>query len=167
MTDDAEAFWAFSLRVYAGEGVQPACLALQDVHGLDVNVALWCAFAASRGLDPRAALDEARALSEAWSGDVVQPLRAARRALKTERFEPMGIGAEDRLSLRRAVQAAELNAERLEQFALGGLIARCPRDDRPAAERAQAALEAYAASASAREDIAIFVQNVFRAAEIE
>ena len=38
----AASFWAFSLEFYARPGVAEACLALQDRHGLDVNILLLC-----------------------------------------------------------------------------------------------------------------------------
>ena len=36
-------FWQFSLDAYQRDGVQPACLSLQDDWGLDVNVLLYAA----------------------------------------------------------------------------------------------------------------------------
>ena len=63
MQNDDGRFWAFSLEVYGRPGVAPACLALQDRHGLDVNLLLFCCWAASQGvtLDQRtlAAAEEA------------------------------------------------------------------------------------------------------------
>ena len=63
MQNDDGRFWAFSLDVYGRPGVAPACLALQDRHGLDVNLLLFCCWAASQGvtLDQRtlAAAEEA------------------------------------------------------------------------------------------------------------
>ena len=37
--------WRFSLKVYSGEGVAESCLALQDRHGVDVNVLLVALYA--------------------------------------------------------------------------------------------------------------------------
>ena len=42
-------FWTFSLRIYGQPGVPPACLTLQDEHGVDVNVLLFALYAASCG----------------------------------------------------------------------------------------------------------------------
>ncbi|HEY9550471.1 MAG TPA: TIGR02444 family protein, partial [Kiloniellaceae bacterium] len=42
-------FWQFSGAVYARRGVAEACLALQQRHGLDVNLLLFCAWAGSNG----------------------------------------------------------------------------------------------------------------------
>jgi uncharacterized protein (TIGR02444 family) len=107
------AFWRFSLAVYAAPGVQAACLALQDRLGLDVNLALFCAWVGvSRGVALGAEeLVEAAALARTWQQAVVAPLRAVRRALK-----PMGEPAA--AALRGRVAALELEAERLQQAAL-------------------------------------------------
>lgn len=105
-------FWDFSLAVYGRAGVAPACLALQERHGLDVNLLLFCGWCGSRGrgLDAAeiAALD-AR-LAE-WRREVVQPLRGVRRWMKTREAVP---GKEAR-ALRGEVKRLELEAERIEQ----------------------------------------------------
>src|SRR6202000_1576818 len=44
MTTGESRFWTFSLAVYADPAVQRECLALQDDHGVDVNLLLFCAF---------------------------------------------------------------------------------------------------------------------------
>ena len=48
-------FWDFSLAVWGREAVEPACLDLQERHGLDVNLLLFCGWAGRRGR----ALDDA------------------------------------------------------------------------------------------------------------
>ena len=40
------AFWKFSLAVYAAPGVPEECLAVQERYGVDVNVLLFCAWLA-------------------------------------------------------------------------------------------------------------------------
>jgi len=163
----AEAFWRFSTGVYGGEGVKAACIALQDMHGLDVNVALWCIHVARQGRDPAARLADARAFSQGWGAMVVAPLRAARDGLKTQHFTGGDIGEDSRLALRRRVLDAELEAERLEQTALADLIEACPRDDRPPDVIAAAALRRYAGDPAAEPDLSNFLQSVFRAAEFD
>ncbi len=98
-------FWDFSLALYARPGIAPACLTLQDSHGQDVNLLLFCCWVG----EPltAAALAEADALVAPWRTQVVQPLRAVRRWLKT-RDEP----------LRQAVAAQELAAEQRQQAML-------------------------------------------------
>ena len=108
------AFWRYSLDFYAQPGVMPACLALQDAHGVDVNLALLCCWV-GEALDA-AALAEADALVAEWRGQVVQPLRAVRRWLK---------GRDD--ALRAEVATQELAAEQREQAMLfAWAVARWP-----------------------------------------
>ncbi len=101
------AFWRFSLAFYATPGVAPACLALQDREGLDVNLVLFCCWVGV-ALD-RAVLAEAEALVAEWRTEVVQKLRAVRRWLK-----PLPEAA----GLRAAVAAQELAAEQHQQAML-------------------------------------------------
>ena len=108
-------FWEFSRTVYERPGVAPACLALQDRHGLDVNMLLFCCFAGGRG---RALADEEIArLTGAvtrWQREVVRPLRAVRRWLKTQTSAPRQLAE----SLRSVIKLQELEAERVGQFLL-------------------------------------------------
>jgi uncharacterized protein (TIGR02444 family) len=115
------AFWRFSLRFYALPEVAPACLALQDEAGADVNLLLFLLFVAEQGRavtkDDVARLDRAVA---PWRSDVVEPLRAVRRRLKT------GIGDTPpgkSEGLRNMVKKVELEAERLEQARLESELA--------------------------------------------
>jgi len=110
MSDGAAAFWRFSLAIYARPGVAPACLVLQDRHGRDVNLMLFCCWlgAGGRGRLDRAALDGADRAVAGWRQEVVEPFRAARRAIKAAALpESDGIYAK--------AKAVELEAERLLQ----------------------------------------------------
>jgi uncharacterized protein (TIGR02444 family) len=136
------AFWRFSLRFYALPEVAPACLALQDEAGVDVNLLLFLLFLADGGRavtrDEVARLDEAIAT---WRAEVVEPLRALRRRLKTSVGNiPPGISE----GLRNMVKKVELEAERLEQGRLENSAAKLGK---PAArdEAARANLAAYEA----------------------
>lgn len=132
-------FWNFSVAVYGQPGVAPACLALQDEWQLDVNVLLFCLFAASRGHTLQA--NELQALEEAvrpWREQVVRPLRAVRRWLKA----PQVPAALDIGSLRQQVQGLELLAERSQQMAMTNLVAL--GSGAPSAEVAAGNLQAYA-----------------------
>ena len=114
-------FWSFSLQVYAKPGVAEACIALQDGLGLDVNLLLYCCWhgRAHRKLD-EAALRHAMAAVEGWQREVVQPLRAVRRRLKSG-VPP--ITAREGLALRRKVADLEIESERIAQTALEALPA--------------------------------------------
>jgi len=110
MSHAAAAFWRFSLAVYARPGVAPACLVLQDEHGRDVNLMLFCCWlgASGRGVLERAGLEAADRAVTGWRHEVVEPLRAARRAIKAA-------GLSDSDSIYAKAKALELEAERLLQ----------------------------------------------------
>lgn len=116
----ARGLWDFSLTVYDRPGVAAACLALQDRHGLDVNLLLFCCWAASmeRGLDP-ATLGAAETAVSAWRNQVVRPMRALRRRLKRE-IE--GFPAGEVEALRGRLLEVELDGERLEQERLEAFL---------------------------------------------
>ena len=133
----ADAFWAFSLDFYARPGIADACLRLQDAHGLDVNLVLFCCWLARSGHGrlSAAALIAAEARVAPWRDAVLAPLRAARCALKTM---PVAGAA----TLYAEVKRVELAAEREEQRLL---LASCagapvPTSDRAADEAANLAL---------------------------
>lgn len=115
---NGEAFWAFSTELYARPGVEPALLALQDVDGLEINLALFCLFAGSRGqsLDGPA-VAAMQGIGLIWGREVVGPLRSARRQLK-----PLA-GNGTAAALREEVKRVELAAEKAMQMALAELLA--------------------------------------------
>jgi uncharacterized protein (TIGR02444 family) len=120
-TNYDNAFWRFSLDVYAAPGVAAECLALQATHDVDVNLLLFCAWAGAERRWRLAPADIYR-LSEAvraWQETVVKPLRSVRRALKTH--EQQNVAAHD---LRKRIAADELEAERIEQAMLFALTPR-------------------------------------------
>jgi uncharacterized protein (TIGR02444 family) len=108
-------FWDFACAFYAVPEVAEACLALQDRHGLDVNLLLLCCWlgASRRGrlTDSEIALAEQRVA--AWRSSVLEPLRSLRRHLKT--VEGAAICAVEIVRLRDWVKENELAAERIAQ----------------------------------------------------
>ena len=75
-------FWAFSLAVYAADGVAGECLGLQERLGLDVNLLLFAAYSgAVEGvrLEPQDVASAHDAVAE-WHAEIVRPMRTARRA---------------------------------------------------------------------------------------
>ena len=106
-------FWDFSLRVYARDGVAEACLGLQDRRGADVNLLLYCGWAAATGRGALGAdeLERLVDLTGPWQNSVVQPLRQVRRSLKELGEDEMPAAT----SLRQDVQKIELAAEKIEQ----------------------------------------------------
>lgn len=142
-------FWRFSLAVYALPGVAEACLELQEGAGADVNVLLYNLWLGSSGRRLEAA-DMASVVMavDGWRREIVAPLRAARRALKTPTAAFDASGAE---ALRQAVKAVELEAERLQQNALYAWrpLAQIGSEDEPAAAAA-ANVETYGATLGRR-----------------
>ena len=105
-------FWDFSLAVYGRDGVEAACLALQDRHDLDVNLLLFCCWAGCRGHALSA--DDIGTLRKAvapWRARAVEPLRNVRRWLKTQAVAPAALAE----PLRARIKADELAAEAVEQ----------------------------------------------------
>jgi uncharacterized protein (TIGR02444 family) len=132
------AFWHFSLAVYRREGVEAACLGLQDDVGLDVNLLLFCLWAGSRGQSLEAgALAGLMASTGVWQAEVVAPLRRVRRWLKTQATID-GPAAE---ALRQAIKSSELEAEALEQQLLESQLSSPVKE--PSPEAAAANLSAY------------------------
>jgi uncharacterized protein (TIGR02444 family) len=119
VTTGESRFWTFSLAVYADPAVQQECLKLQDDHGVDVNLLLFCAFvgAAHGAVLSEQAVNEAANVSRAWQKDVVGALRAARRTLKRFAAESGPLDTPI-AALRARVKELELDAERIEQAML-------------------------------------------------
>jgi len=107
----------FALAVHDVEGVPDACVLLQDRVELDVNVLLLGAYIGVQGRTLTAAdVAAARAIIDAWHDEVVRPLRAVRRRLKSG---PAPAPDARTASLRRHVAGSELDAELVELDELG------------------------------------------------
>ena len=110
------AIWDFAVAFYQQPSVEADCLAAQDTHNLDVTVLIFALYRASRheGFDTGIASDLARTLS----ARLIEPLRAARLALKSM---PQLVDQLACANLRVRVKEAELEAERLTLGALAEL----------------------------------------------
>jgi uncharacterized protein (TIGR02444 family) len=112
--------WAFSLAVYAADGVAAECLDAQERFGVDVNVLLFAAYAGAVDgvqLDTQD-IAAAAGVTSAWHSDIVHALRTARRALKhatLDNASPLRAAAAE---LRMHVKSAELESEKIEQIML-------------------------------------------------
>jgi uncharacterized protein (TIGR02444 family) len=105
-------FWQFSLSIYGQVDVADECLALQEAAGIDVNVLLFCAWLGARGIVLRKEdIAAASETIEAWSQNVVRPLRGVRQRMK-------GLYNNEFSDLRERVKALELEAEQVEQAIL-------------------------------------------------
>jgi uncharacterized protein (TIGR02444 family) len=115
--DSGEAFWRFSLALYARPAVAEALIRLQDRAGYDVNLilfALWAGAAHGVRLDA-AAFAAAEATVADLRREIVEPLRAMRRRLKSD-------PADDVPDLRRRILGLELAAERRAQYRLAASL---------------------------------------------
>ena len=110
--------WSFAVELYQRPRVSNACLTLQDTLGVDVCVLLFVLFMASEHrtiLDGESLKDLDRTIAE-WRSEVVWPLRAIRRRLKTTSTATAGAGLAMQALLQQ-IKAAEIDAEQIE-FAL-------------------------------------------------
>lgn len=143
------------MALYARQGVPDACLHLQDRHDLDVNLVLFAAFVGAelRHRLTAANAEAARARVDTWHREVVRPLRAVRKRLKTG---PAPAPTETTAHLRRRIQQVEIEAELIELDELGGIIPGwdSERGSGNAAELAAAAIETviHACSQTATDD---------------
>jgi len=138
----AHAFWDFSVVLYGRPGVAPACLGLQERHGIDVNLLMFCIWLAESGRGPisREPLEAAFSAVAEWHAQVVRTLRPLRRRLKYA-FEPVNAGLAK--ALRARIQKIEIDAEHIEQLTLAASHAAAApaRDDLDAEERARHAVQ--------------------------
>jgi uncharacterized protein (TIGR02444 family) len=112
-------FWRFSVMFYAVPGVAPACIALQDQAGVDVNLLFFLLWNASQSRELNSAeVAELDRTFGAWRDMAVVPIRDVRRALKTP---PAAVAPGVAESLRTRIKAVELEAERLQQEAMFSL----------------------------------------------
>lgn len=137
----AESFWNFSDRTYRCEGVPDACLALQNEHGADVNVLLFCCWmGATRGEFEAETFDSVLKFSRSWADQVVRPLRYVRTWMKIEACLDPGIPRESCMNLRERIKAVEFDAEQLQENVMQSMVETIPTVTLIAAEQASAAL---------------------------
>ncbi len=111
--DSHSSLWDFSLTHYARTGVADACLRLQDAHGVNVNLLLWCAWLEAHGLTLDATrLSSAQKRIHAWDQNYVAPLRQMRRRMKVE----FGVTNKAIGQVRQQIKQAELLAEKQVQL---------------------------------------------------
>ncbi len=130
----AERLWRFSCALYQEPEVEPAALALQDEHGLDVNLLMLCCFLGLHGV--RATRETIATLDQharAWRTVAVEPLRDLRRRLK---HDVGAVSADSASAFREQVKQLELESERLQQETLFRTLERLPGKNAREAERA-------------------------------
>ncbi|VTU19077.1 hypothetical protein H6CHR_01109 [Variovorax sp. PBL-H6] len=109
-TLDPDTAWNGIAALYADAALAQSLLRRQDEEQLDVVLHLFAQWAATQGhaLDADA-LAQADALVAPWRAEVIAPLRALRRSMKT-----MPADLDSREAVRDKVKAAELAAERAQ-----------------------------------------------------
>lgn len=112
-------FWDWSLSAYKTKGVANTLLQLQDDHGLNINLLLWCVWAGKFYCE----LEDAAVLritsdTAQWHEKITKPLRQTRQDIK---ILTIGIPPPEQDSLRRRIKTLELESERLEQNYLAAL----------------------------------------------
>ena len=111
--------WDWAVRAWAADGVNEACLHLQDAAGQNIPLLLWAAWAARTGRRTDAdTLEAACDIARAWQEAAIAPLRAVRRTLKGPNPD---LDNADREAVRVQVRAVELEAERRLLAALEAL----------------------------------------------
>jgi uncharacterized protein (TIGR02444 family) len=128
-----EAFWRFSLALYARPGVADALISVQDRAARDVNLilfGLWLGTSQGRRLAAAELAAAEAAITTIASAGVV-PLRRLRRQLKAA-ADP------DLQALRRRIAGLEIVAERRVQYRLAALFSGAP-GAQPAGDRLSAA----------------------------
>lgn len=111
-----ERFWDFSVRTYRTEAVPDACLSLQNDHGVDVNMLLYCCWVATVVVEFDDELfDQASQFSAQWADYVVIPLRNARTWMKHTGCITGQMSTDDCMQLREEVKTVEFAAEKMQQ----------------------------------------------------
>ncbi len=114
MSKQSTSFWNFSNQLYDSDGVATACLYLQNEFQFDVNLLLFCCWAAhfEQSVSDDA-WDRILEFSTQWKKEVVQPLRDARSWMKSEGHHHV---EESEFSvLRERIKMDELAAEKIQQ----------------------------------------------------
>lgn len=119
---EIERFWDFSVRTYRTEGVPDACLSLQNDHGADVNMLLYCCWIGVRsGSFDTALFAGASEFSSHWTEHVVAPLRSARTWMKQSGCTALEVPTDACMTLRDEIKSVEFAAEKLQQEVLESL----------------------------------------------
>ena len=112
MATDRQGLWDFALRLYGAPAVGEACLVLQDECGVDVPVLLFSAWLSNQSVGlAESELIRIDAVVADWRNEVVKPLRAVRRRLKSGLYPAPTDVTE---AFRNGVKGIELSSEKIE-----------------------------------------------------
>ena len=119
----SEDFWDFSVRTYRTTGVPDACLSLQNDHGTDVNMLLYCCWVGGfMGRFENKSFDNAFRFSREWADNVVIRLRSARTWMKHTGCQYESVPTESCMALREEIKTAEFACEKMQQEVLESLV---------------------------------------------
>lgn len=123
----ANPLWDFVTWAYKREGVEKACLALQNRLNADVNIVLFCIWLSFRGAGTANLakyLGSALKISRDWQRNLVEPVRLSRQNLKdlleTGLFAEGDKAAAD--ALRERIKQCEVDLEHFQTLALYALV---------------------------------------------
>ena len=118
-----EKIWQYSLTLYERPGVARAAISLQDLYGADVNVLLFCCYAARA----RRSIDATRLHEDLapWRTEVTGRLRGVRRRLKAA-FPLFEAEIEPIAALRKKLSDLELDSERIALAVLSRALQGAP-----------------------------------------
>lgn len=123
MSGQSQKFWNFSIEFYSSPAVAEACLELQDRYNLDVNLLLFCFwYSRDYGKFQQDILQSVSEFSKKWKCNVVQPMRSARRWMKTNASSLLSGQSEEYSALREGIKEYELQAEKFQQLSMEKIV---------------------------------------------
>ncbi len=123
----ANPLWDFVTWAYKRDGVEKACLSLQNRLKADVNIILFCIWLSHRGAGAAnlaTYLGTALKISRDWQRNLVEPIRTTRQNFK-DLLETGSFADNERPTaeaLRERIKQNELDLERLQILALYALV---------------------------------------------
>ncbi|MGE3332706.1 MAG: TIGR02444 family protein [Rhodospirillaceae bacterium] len=123
----ANPLWDFVTWAYKRDGVEKACLALQNRLNADVNIVLFCIWLSFRGAGTTnlaTYLGTALKISRDWQRNLIEPMRTTRQNLKhvLETGSFAGVELQAAEALRNRIKQCELDLEHLQTLALYALV---------------------------------------------
>ncbi|MCI4662157.1 MAG: TIGR02444 family protein [Neomegalonema sp.] len=113
-------FWPFATALYQDPATAQALMRLQDEANCDVLLILFALWKGQfHGQIPPPCWDAILASAQPWRRDVIEPLRAIRRRMKTQDYRLPSA------PIREQVKQAELAAEQAQALALEALTLPC------------------------------------------
>ena len=143
MTDSDLTLWDFVVHIYSKPDVESACLYLQDRHGINVSLLLFCCWTGVYyGAVSKEQLQQAREFSDSWSSQTTDILRQLRRDMKHNYKPHWPMPESGWQSFRSKVKGLELESERMQLSSLEelmkDLVPQAPSEQQSIAHHCQA-----------------------------